>query len=161
MAALLLNQIIRARRVYVIGNVAAPTRASSTRKPGFIGNGSTIMKYIILSAALVVGGCSAAPPPQIVAGPSHITYRAINLSGSDRARASITFQSGTHSTDKAEVTMPWETTFTISAGTSLYIAAQNVNNQGGIQVFILKNGREVATGEAVGENAIARAAAAS
>ena len=119
------------------------------------------MKYFILGAALLVGSCSAATPPQIVPGPSHITYRAINLSGSDRARAALTFQNGTTGLDQKEVTMPWETTFTIAPGASLYIAAQNVNNEAGIQVFILKNGREIATGEAVGEYAIASAAAAS
>ncbi|MEO8255742.1 MAG: hypothetical protein ABI868_00195 [Acidobacteriota bacterium] len=124
-------------------------------------SGSTIMKYLIFSTALLIGACSAAPSPQTAAAPSHITYRAVNLSRTGPARASITFQNGTNRSDQTEVTMPWETTFTVSPGARLYIAAQNLDNVGGIQVFILKNGREVATGEAVGENAIATAAAAS
>ena len=116
-------------------------------------NGSTLVKYFIVGAALwsvAVGGTAANRR-----GSVEHDYRAIDLSRSDRARASLRFQTGANGIDQKEVTMPWETTFTISPGVALYIAAQNVSDVGGIQVFILKNGREIATGEAVGEYATA------
>lgn len=109
-----------------------------------------INRRTIVAVLLTIGlaGCNE------ITGNSDIEYR---ITGLDVQRVSVTYESGSGTSQVASAALPWSYSFKAERDGFLYVSAQIIQGTGGIQVVIRKNGDIKHSASATGFAAIATA----
>lgn len=102
----------------------------------------------LLVAAVVGSGCNA------ITGASDIEY---TVTGTTGTRVSITYESGSGTSQVSSATVPWSYSFKAEKDGFLYVSAQILSSTGSITATIKKNGKDFKSGTASGFAAIATA----
>lgn len=108
----------------------------------------------VLSVATVLLSCLAWSACDSITGASNIDYE---ITGINVARVSITYDSGSGTSQVASAALPWSYAFKADKDGFLYVSAQIIEGTGTITVRIRNDGDLVQSATATGFAAIATA----
>lgn len=109
---------------------------------------SVRIALLFLFAAGAGSACNA------ITGASDIEY---TVTGTAGTRVSLTYESGSGTSQVSSATVPWSYSFKAEKDGFLYVSAQILSSTGSITATIRKNGKDFKTGTASGFAAIATA----
>lgn len=104
-------------------------------------------------------GTVASSAPRVYVPPASYapaTYEVTYSVGGSTTAASLTYENeGGNTEQKAQVRVPWATTFRVESGAFLYVSAQNTNESGGITCEIKLDGAVIEQASSDGAYTIA------